>query len=72
MPTLTLLHSEWPKLHEVLAILSAIGLNRYDVRYHGVINKLILGCSTCVILFVGGTVPHVRFHCIGQPYTAIR
>ena len=24
---LTLLHSEWPKLYEVLAILSAIGLN---------------------------------------------
>ena len=24
---LTLLHSEWPKLHRVLAILSAIGLN---------------------------------------------
>ena len=25
--TLTLLHSEWPKLHRVLAVLSAIGLN---------------------------------------------
>ena len=25
--TLTLLHSEWPKLHRVLAILSAVGLN---------------------------------------------
>ena len=25
---LTLLHSEWPKLHRVLAILSAIGLNK--------------------------------------------
>ena len=25
---LTLLHSEWPKLHRVLAILSGIGLNK--------------------------------------------
>ena len=28
---LPLLHSEWPKLHRVLAVLSAIGLNRYVV-----------------------------------------
>ena len=27
IPVLTLLHSEWPKLHRVLAILNAIGLN---------------------------------------------
>ena len=29
---LTLLHSEWPKLYGVLAILSAIGLNVYLLR----------------------------------------
>ena len=30
---LTLLHSEWPKLHRVLAVLSAKGLNdRISVR----------------------------------------
>ena len=29
---LTLLHSEWPKLHRVLAILSAVGLsNSYTI-----------------------------------------
>ena len=28
IPALTLLHSEWPKLYGVLAILSAIGLNK--------------------------------------------
>ena len=28
-PTLTQLHSEWLKLHRVLAVLSAVGLNRY-------------------------------------------
>ena len=27
-PVLTLLHSEWPKLHRVLAFLSAVGLRR--------------------------------------------
>ena len=27
LPCITLLHSEWPKLHRVLAVLSAIGLN---------------------------------------------
>ena len=30
--TLTLLHSEWPKLYRVLAILSAVGLNDYFYR----------------------------------------
>ena len=28
---LTLLHSEWPKLHRALAILSAIGLKRKNL-----------------------------------------
>ena len=28
-PTLILLHSEWPKLYRVLAILSVVELNRY-------------------------------------------
>ena len=33
-PCLTLLHSEWPKLRRVLAILSAIGLNvRAGIKY---------------------------------------
>ena len=31
---LTLLHSEWPKLHRVLAIMSAIGLILKDSRQH--------------------------------------
>ena len=31
---LTLLHSEWPKLHRVLAILSAIGLSAFFVVLH--------------------------------------
>ena len=29
--TLTLLHSEWPKLYGVLAVLSAIGLRCMDI-----------------------------------------
>ena len=29
LTVLTLLHSEWPKLNEVLAILSAIGLSKH-------------------------------------------
>ena len=28
----TLLHSEWPKLHRVLAVVSAIGLNRDHLK----------------------------------------
>ena len=28
--SLTLLHSERPKLHRVLAVLSAVGLNKFD------------------------------------------
>ena len=38
---LTLLHSEWPELHRVLAILSAIGLKV-------IIGKLIFGISVSV------------------------
>ena len=29
-PNLTLLHSEWPNLHRVLAFLSAVGLKNFD------------------------------------------
>ena len=36
---LTLLHSEWPKLHRVLAILSAIGLN---IHYVASLNRKVL------------------------------
>ena len=38
MPSSTLLHSEWPRLHKVLALLSAIGLMNKTL-YHLVKTK---------------------------------
>ena len=43
---LTLLHSEWPKLHRVLAVLSAIGLKEIISSAIGLkerISSLLLG-----------------------------
>ena len=38
---LILLHSEWPLLYEVMAILKAIGLNEIDLDSRDCVTKLI-------------------------------
>ena len=49
--SLTLLHSEWPKLHRVSAIPSAIGLNGVNMELISSENGLLI--ITCISLLEG-------------------
>ena len=75
----TLLHSEWPKLHRVLALLSAVGLNResnkftkkYKVKLHAFCEGFLnagLHSSECYFCFDFlpkiKSVADVILHCI--------